>query len=282
VTSAELDDERAFLLASLEDLERERAAGDIGDADYTVLRDRYIRRAADVLRAADTAGRAVPARADSSRPPEAETADARTRLDAATVGSTDGGPVAPRRRVRRHRALAVVGVCAIVAAVGLAVVASQTRARLPGQTSAGSVRLSPDDQIRNTLAQAETLEASGNDVAALRLYQRVLASDPTQPEAGAEAPWLEFEAGAQAHDAPVLARAQQSEEQAAAAHPRDYVPHLYLASMLLAEGNAQGAVDQYRQFLSDGPPVDRVVAARQFILEAFHQAGDPPPALPAG
>ena len=53
MTRAELDDERSFLLDSLEDLERERAAGDLSDADYEVLRDRYTRRAAEVLRALD-------------------------------------------------------------------------------------------------------------------------------------------------------------------------------------------------------------------------------------
>ena len=53
MTRAELEDERSFLLDSLEDLERERAAGDLSDADYEVLRDRYTRRAAEVLRALD-------------------------------------------------------------------------------------------------------------------------------------------------------------------------------------------------------------------------------------
>ena len=39
----ELDDERTFLCDSLEDLERERDAGDLSEEDYTVLRDRYTR-----------------------------------------------------------------------------------------------------------------------------------------------------------------------------------------------------------------------------------------------
>ena len=46
-----------------------------------------------------------------------------------------------------------------------------------------------------------------------------------------------------------------SQEQAAQrADPGAYAPHLYLGSMFLAEGNAVGAVAQYRQFLADGPP----------------------------
>lgn len=47
---AELEEERRFLLRSLDDLEREHDAGDIDDADYTTLRDGYTVRAAAVLR----------------------------------------------------------------------------------------------------------------------------------------------------------------------------------------------------------------------------------------
>lgn len=48
-----LEEERDFLLRSLDDLERERDAGDIDDADYEALRDDYTARAAEVLRALD-------------------------------------------------------------------------------------------------------------------------------------------------------------------------------------------------------------------------------------
>jgi hypothetical protein len=47
---AELEQERDFLLASLEDLEREHDAGDVDDHDYQALRDGYTARAAAVLR----------------------------------------------------------------------------------------------------------------------------------------------------------------------------------------------------------------------------------------
>ena len=48
---ARLEEEREFLLQSLRDLEREREAGDIDDADYARLRDDYTTRAAATLRA---------------------------------------------------------------------------------------------------------------------------------------------------------------------------------------------------------------------------------------
>lgn len=50
---AGLEEERDFLLRSLDDLERERAAGDIDVDDYGVLRDEYTARTAEVLRAID-------------------------------------------------------------------------------------------------------------------------------------------------------------------------------------------------------------------------------------
>ena len=53
---AALEEQRDFLLASLDDLEREREAGDIDEADYLALRDDYTARAAAVLRALDEGG----------------------------------------------------------------------------------------------------------------------------------------------------------------------------------------------------------------------------------
>ena len=38
---AELEEERDFLLRSLEDLEREHAAGDVDETDYVALKDGY-------------------------------------------------------------------------------------------------------------------------------------------------------------------------------------------------------------------------------------------------
>ena len=48
---ASLEDERDFLLRSLDDLEAEYAAGDIDDRDYEALTDDYTVRAAETIRA---------------------------------------------------------------------------------------------------------------------------------------------------------------------------------------------------------------------------------------
>jgi tetratricopeptide (TPR) repeat protein len=279
VTRAELEDERSFLLDSLEDLERERAAGDLSDTDYAVLHDRYTRRAAEVLHALEgteiTGTEDHPAVARPTGP-----AETTARLDSSDAVASGGGSVSGGGvgRVRRRRTVLVIGSLAIVAAVAVTIVVTQTGARLPGQTATGSVSLSRGAQLRRTLAQAEALESTGNASGALQLYLQVLTQDPKQPEALAESGWLEFEAGVSAGDAAVLSRAQAQEEAAQRADPGAYAPHLYLGSMLLAEGNATGAVGQYRQFLADGPPQDEVQAARTFIIEAFSKAGQPVPA----
>lgn len=56
---AELEDERRFLLASLDDLDREHAAGDVDDEDYRALRDGYTARAAAVIREIESGREAV-------------------------------------------------------------------------------------------------------------------------------------------------------------------------------------------------------------------------------
>ena len=65
---ASLEEERDFLLRSIDDLEREHAAGDIDEADYQQLSDGYVARTAEVVRAiADQ--RSAFDRADGRRSP---------------------------------------------------------------------------------------------------------------------------------------------------------------------------------------------------------------------
>jgi len=272
MTWSELDDERSFLLDSLQDLERERAVGDLSDADYGDLRDQYTQRAADVLRA-------IARTENSDRPlgrPDRADLDRRASPDAVSSGA---GTAAAVRSPRRRRAVLVVGSTALVVAA-VVVVFTQTGARLPGQTVTGAVSLSSAAQLRRTLAQAETLERAGDGPGALRLYRDVLAQDPGQGEALAESGWLEYQAGVQARDAAVLSAAQRLEQEAVRAEPGAYAPHLYLGSMFLAEGNVTGAVAQYRQFLADGPSPSATRAAQPYIKEAFTKAGLAVPSLP--
>jgi tetratricopeptide (TPR) repeat protein len=260
VTRPDLEDERSFLLRSLEDLDREHQAGDLSDEDHAILRDQYVARTASVLRTLEEP------------------------TPATTTGSADRRrPVA--RRLLGHqprRRLVVVGVVALVLAAVVWFVARQTGERLPGETLTGSVALSSAQQTSRNLAQAETLERQGNVIEALRLYESVLRSHPDQEEALAEAGWLEYEAGAQARNTTLLSDGERQERKAVAVAPTAYASHLYLGSMLLAQGDATGAVAQYRLFLDDHPPASTVRTAAPFIAQAFTRAGQPVPALSVG
>ena len=270
VERRELEDARDFLLRSIEDLDAERAAGDLDDADYHALRHDYTARAATVLRALEDG--AAPLDAPAGDDPAPDRADpAHPAEEAAPSGRSRG-----RKRVLLWGALAAFAVAAVV------LVVAEVSARLPGQTSSGSITLSRTQKLQRTLAQAETLEGEGNLARALVLYRQVLAQDPTQEQALAESGWLEYEAGASARNTTLLSRGQGDELAAEHAEPSAYAPHLYLGSMLLAEGQASSAADEFSRFLGSSPPVAVEQTAWPYVVEAFTRAGRPAPPVPAG
>lgn len=64
---AALEEQRDFLLGSLDDLEREHEAGDLDDVDFEVLRADYTARAARVIEAIETREELIDATAPSQR-----------------------------------------------------------------------------------------------------------------------------------------------------------------------------------------------------------------------
>lgn len=118
--SDDLRDEQQFLLRSLRDLDNERAAGDIDDADYAALRDGYISRTAAITRELNGAG---------------------------------ASEAISRNWVRR---ILVVG-CVIAAGAGAGIwVASQSGQRLPGESATGAI----DQSSSVILATARQLNFS--------------------------------------------------------------------------------------------------------------------------
>jgi tetratricopeptide (TPR) repeat protein len=118
--SDDLRDEQQFLLRSLRDLDNERAAGDIDDADYAALRDGYISRTAAITR----------------------------ELNGAAASEAIS-----RNWVRR---LLVIG-CVIAAGAGAGIwVASQSGQRLPGESATGAI----DQSSSVILATARQLNFS--------------------------------------------------------------------------------------------------------------------------
>jgi tetratricopeptide (TPR) repeat protein len=141
---AALEEQRDFLLGSLDDLEREREAGDIDDADYEALRDDYTARAAAVLRALDAGG---------------------ARFAAAR--STGG------RRT-------VAGVVAVVLVLGVGagiLVARSSGTRNDGGGGDASTT------VRDQLAQCLGLFSNQEVLEAVQCYDEVLAAEPENVEA---------------------------------------------------------------------------------------------------
>lgn len=143
---AALEEQRDFLLGSLEDLERERAAGDIDEADYEALRDDYTARAAAVLRALDEGG----ARFASVRRP----------------GSV------------RFVTAVMAGVLVFGAGAGL-LLARASGTRAGNQGISGDIRL----DTRERLARALDLFSQGEALEAVMVYDEILAADPENVEA---------------------------------------------------------------------------------------------------
>jgi tetratricopeptide (TPR) repeat protein len=154
---AALEEERDFLLRSLDDLERERAAGDVDDHDYRTLRDDYTSRAAAVLRALD-AGTAAP-------PPEE--------------------PRAPRSR----RIAAVAGV------VLLAVVAGLLVAQASGRRGGGGLTGLDVTAASSRLPACLRTERDGDVEGALGCYDEVLEAVPANVEALTFRGWLRVREG---------------------------------------------------------------------------------------
>ena len=137
-------EDRDFLFSSLEDLEREYAAGDMDLADYEALKSSYVKRLADILRD--------------------------TKVSDELHENTD---VIPTRN-RKKLVLTIAAVTCI--AVGLGVlVARQSGQRLPGQTLSGG---SPNNTA-GLLAQARQLNFS-DPIAAIKIYSEVLKTRPDE------------------------------------------------------------------------------------------------------
>jgi hypothetical protein len=142
---AALEEERDFLLRSLDDLDAEHAAGDLDDLDHRALRDDYTARAAAVIRAID---------------------DQRAALAAA-----------PRRSARFFVVgAALVAVFAVVAGFALAGAAGQ---RVPGGVITGSI-----DSPRARVLECQQLAGQSEGLLeGIRCLDEVLVADPVNAEA---------------------------------------------------------------------------------------------------
>ena len=263
-----LTDEREFLLRSLDDADRERAAGDLSDEDHAVLVARDSARLAEVeaelaaLVPEQTAPAPAPAPAPASRPAE-------------------GGP--ERHPLPLWRRIGIVAACLCIAA-GLAILVTHfVQARQPGQASSGSVSLSQAQLIEQQLQQALALNNQGNTKGALELYDKVLSEDPSNPAALAYAGYLQWNVGSSAHVASLVKIGRAEIETSIRNSPSYFQGHLFYGLVLENQDhNDAAAVAQFNAFLADDPPAGEPAQVAALVAAAYQGAGVALPSAFAG
>jgi cytochrome c-type biogenesis protein CcmH/NrfG len=256
-----LEAERDFLLRSLDDLEQERAEGNVDDGTYRELHDDYTARAAAVIRSLD-------AGADLTAP---EPRAASTLMRAVTVGA--------------------IVVFALVAAVVLSRAVGQRR---PGQTITGNAQVSSGstttaaDPGRRLAVAAERRPHSyaariayaryllrNNDYAdALREFGAAARIDPSQPEPPTYAGWAGALVSQQVDDPEtsrtLLAASVRRINEVIAAHPKYADAHALKGVISFKfEHHARLAIPSFQQFLV---LTDETNPLRSQVLEVLAEA----------
>ena len=237
---AELEEERRFQLASIRDIEREYAAGDIGADDYHTLRDGHVARAAAVMREIEAGKRAL-------------------------------APKPPRSVWRR---VAVIGTTLGVAVALGVFVAQSAGQRLPGQTLTGGA---PIDEVAAKLAEAR--QALGVDSAvAINAYQEVLAIEPQNAEALTYTAWLIVQNGSQTGNQGQVRDGLELLRIAATVDPTYADPHCFIAitsANIIEPPDPATVVAEGQECLDRNPPAALGPAIQNMIATAGGEVAPP-------
>mgnify|MGYP001254985645 CR=1 FL=1 len=231
---AELEEERGFLLRSITDLDREREAGDLDEADYQSLRDGYTARAAKVLRAIEDGRAALP--------------QARKR----SAGST---------------AAWVVGTLVVAGLLGW-LLAIRSGPRSDGQTMTGG---QPADEITVKLSEARA-NLGSNPGKAADAYIAVLKLDPRNVEALTYSGWLLVQQGRAMADQPgaadLIVLGSKNLRDATSVDPSYADPHCFLAitaARFIKPADTETAKTEAQQCLALNPPAQMVGMIESFL-----------------
>ena len=221
-----LEEERDFLLRSLRDLEDERAAGDLDDADYAALKDEYTAKAAAVLRQLES--------------PET--------TPTALSGASGDQATRSRRKAGRGRVVAaVVGLAIVSGGAGYAV-AQSSGERLAGDEATGDL---PEGSV-DRISKANALAAEGDILEAVKVYDDLLQDDPENPVALAERGWLVSRV-----DPSLVDGGLANIERAIAIDPTYPDAHFFRGMILWrAKDEPAMAVDAFQHAIEANPPPD--------------------------
>ena len=269
-----LEDERDFLLRSLDDLETERVAGNVDDDTYRELHDDYTARAAATIRAMRDG---VDARPRPEPLPLRRRALVTTAIVVFAVVAGVSLAAALGARLPGQTGSGNTGVGSSASSGGsAAATAAQLRAQLRAQLE-GAVKRNPGDS-KARLAFAEFLERDGDPPGALEQYVEVARRDPTNAIAQAQAGRILYLTAQQTRDA---AQAKQLLDQSRArfdlsvsADPGYADVRYYRAvARLDAFGDGAGAIDDAQRYLVLAPSGQYGDVARRVLA----QAGAPAP-----
>jgi cytochrome c-type biogenesis protein CcmH/NrfG len=260
--------ELEFIVRSLQDLDTERAAGDIDDESYRRLRREYVEREAALRRASD---RDAVAASGAPRP-------------------TVEGALAPSRRTR-WLLYGGIGAFAAAAAVVLMLAVSD---RLPGQTASGnSTEVTTDDRAARLEAAVEERPNDplahlalarfrlnvGDFAGALEEYDAASELDPTNPEPATYAGWVLYLAStsAPADQATELVNASVERLDAAVASDPEYPDARAFRGIVKFRGlgDPAGAVPDFQQFLAANPDHPFAPDIRDLLAAAVAQSEQP-------
>lgn len=232
-----LEDQRDFLLRSLEDLEREHDAGDLDADDYQALRDDYTGRAAETIRAIDERRAAF---------------------------------ASARRPSSKGRTFAIFGGVIAFAAVAGLLVANSIGARQAGDTATGgiSVRESPSQRAQQCIPKVAPQAPSE----AISCFQDVLDDDPRNTVAKTWLGWqLELTSSflpTEDQVAKTQASAQQLIDDAVAEDPDYSYARAFRAVLAFRHQDYAQAKQYLAEFRERDPSPDAESVITQFDLDA--------------
>jgi cytochrome c-type biogenesis protein CcmH/NrfG len=158
-----------------------------------------------------------------------------------------------------------------VAAGAAWAVAASSGTRLPGQEITGQAAGSQAEI--QYLQQAQQAADRGDGVTALKDYQKVLKSDPEQPEALTGAGWILAQTQQPTllqQGLTMLATAEQSAP--------SYAPaHLYRGISLLSEGDYTQAIPELQWYLAHNPDPQLAPRVRTALQQAQAKAASAKP-----
>jgi len=255
-----LENERDFLLRSLDDLEDERAAGNVDDGTYQVLRDDYTARAAAAIRSLDTG--------TDLTPPDPPAASKLMRI--VTVGGIIAFAVAAAvlltHAVGQRRAGQTITGNAQLSG-------GATTGTDPGPALAAAVRTQPKSYAAH-IAYARYLLPKNQLTDAIHEFGAAARLDPSQPEPPTYAGWAGALLAQQVQDPqarrPLLTASLDRINEVIKSHPQ--YPDAYALKgviLLNMQGDAKDAIPPFQQFLV---LTDESNPIRSQVLAALAQA----------